>query len=910
MPTPTWTRIQGVAHANTSLSTTGSVTISVTAGNFISVNIDCFGATGGHILTVADGGVNTYNQDIANENTYSVGEITNSIYSTIANTTASITIVVTSNKTSLITLDVQEFSFSSGTPSVNATAFGFDNIGSTSPSTGILSGLNESDLIIVGFDVNTPGLTYTIPSPFALSYSNNSASSEPFISQYDINETATSITPSCTLSLTSSWNSAAVAYSLASPPVNNVYDSDSSSSLQIQQDFRSPAQNESTISIESFIYSKSFILTDFSTPLTSLVILISSSGATDLGTVVESTYDQTNIPVTDSADLATAIDQQIVLNSYIDFDTSISLESYFLSYSPYQSDFAIADRDTQKVSVGTIITIVSYDNLATGFESQLTYNVLSTIDSDSASGSESQLPIFLTFYGTEIASASESSQPEILSGDSSLAIDKQIFASLMFSSSDQANSLETQLRMNIGGLVVTIFDTNITAGTEAWLRIVRAADSGVSQEKQEISTTFLTSGLTDTATGQESPLPIQLSADSPSAIELQLKSIFFVSADSAQASEAFTYYELIIQVDLARILERHFLSNSLITIGQGLIESSLGNETQLPIRLYSEFASESENQSKNIFSSSLSSISDFATGIETQLRIIIGIENPLARDIQFVFFSTMSTSSAGSESAFGQETPLRINLYYESQISIDLEIRTFLDSNPCFAIDQQTLFNFSILSSAATIDSAIASEAQLPVRLAGDFGSSFDGNEASTGQIIIPPPSTTSITDVLVGLFIYLNSTGVVGPNNVDFVIDPDSIILYPTNPGPIILIQPLSLTDASDTIGGGRFSKTWNWDIVIHVIVDNIYDQAFKDTIISESQSHFTGPFQIAYHVQKLVEQAYLVNSFFQPVTIEFPYFLNTDKIRRYKGANSYAGLPLRFSVVFRDNLPSLNIP
>jgi hypothetical protein len=892
----------GVSSTTTVSSQAKSFTSNVASGNLIVVN--AFGNGGGNAiaLSVTDSQSNTYTIDSSN-----TGSLANLIARTIATSTGTLTVTISSTKLALISFAIYEINTGGNSFGLDSVATG-SGITGTTLSTGSLA-LSSTDLIIAGFGLTVTGLTYTAGPLFTIDYSNNTASQAAFISESYINTTGSSVVPSITASLTSIWNAAAVAYNLIFPLVS-VYSSDSSSGSEYQQPSLFPLNQESSISNESFYLSKSLYIFDSSSAIESMIVLISSSGAIDSGIGIEGIFDESHIPVTDSADSAFAIDQQIVISLFIDIDTSASLEFFSLSQLVSDIDSSIADLDTQQVSPGTIRMIVSYDNPYTGLESQSTHNVLASIDADSAFGSESQLPMFLAFYGTDIASASESSQPKVLSGDLSTVIDKQLFTSVMFTSADQASESETQLRTTIGGLVVTILDINPTIGLEGWLRILSPVDSSLGRENQTLSTSFLASGLTDAATSQESPLPIQLSVDSPSAQEFNLKSIFFVSADSAQANESFTYSKLIIQTDSDKTIDIQILFNSLVTIGEGLIDSSFGNESQLPIRTYYDLGIESDNQNTTIFQSSFTLSSDLDSGIETQLKIILGIENPLARDIQFVFFSTVSASSAGADSALGQETQITIQSSGESPQSIDQQISIIIDVNPSFSTDTQTVFNFSITSTAGFTESALASEAQLPIKFFGDFGSSVDGNEASTGQITIPPPSSTSITDVLVGLFIYLNSTGAVGPNNVDFVIDPDSIILYPTNPGPILLIQPLSLTDASDTIGGGRFSKTWNWDIVIHVIVDNIYDQSFKDMIISESQSHFTGPFQIAYQVQKLVEQAYLVNSNYQPVTIEFPYFLSTDKIRRYKGANSYAGLPLRFSVVFRDNLPTLNIP
>jgi hypothetical protein len=825
---PSFTRIQGVGFESTSLVTTGSVTLSVTAGNLLIVNACCTSPSGGSITSVGDT-VNTYTQDVSNENTYfSSDEVTNIILSTIAVSSISITVTIGTNRSALITFSVQEFSMSGGTLAIDNMASGFDPVGSTTPSTPTLGSLFGDDLIIVGFDINTPSLTYTIPSPFTLDYSVNSPSSEPFVSQYDINETSPTVTPSCTLSGSSPWNSVAIAYKLVTA-TTSIFDSDLSTAIDQQ-------------------------------------ILISSSLQSEV------------------AEFATASEQQLLFTSVYQVE------------SPQ-----VFDNDN------VLVFILFYD-IATGLDAEQEHNVLMGYDSDSAFASETQFLIGQFFYGIESPLASESMLREFLSTESPLAIDIQVFSTHIFISVDQCIASEDQLTIITGGSSATVYDSQPTAGSESWLRIIRQADHSTAIERQYNAVSVLGAGI-DHANGFESQLPIRLDGELPISTDAYYFLSRIYSTESPLSVDRWILSPLIIQTEGPRAIDKQIVLSSFIFTSPANADSAFGREAALPIRFSSESPLELEIQFTIITGGSSATVYDKipTAGLESSLRTIFSSEKPTATDKGFVFISIITIGSGVTDSAIGRESQLPIRLGYESPSELESQLRIIIDINPSYAKESQHLLISIITTGHGVTESAIAHESQIRFFLSGDFGHGFDTNQTVTSSIPTYNQCNT-ITDLLISIYNYLMSTGIVGPQSVDYVIDPDSTILYPTLNGPLLLIQPLTLSNVGDDTGGGRFSKLLEFQFYIHVITDNIYDISFKDTTLSTSGDPITGPYEVAASVQQAMEQAYLTY-LGNPTAVEFPFFEETGVPRRYKGANSYSGLPTKFRVLFRENLPTLEI-
>ena len=131
---------------------------------------------------------------------------------------------------------------------------------------------------------------------------------------------------------------------------------------------------------------------------------------------------------------------------------------------------------------------------------------------------------------------------------------------------------------------------------------------------------------------------------------------------------------------------------------------------------------------------------------------------------------------------------------------------------------------------------------------------------------------------------------GIVGPNAVDFAIDPDSDIQWPANPPPFILIVPKAFSEGPEDIGGGRFVKTYECNLDIHIIVQNIYDISYKDTILTTSNDSSTGIYTIVDQVINAIEQSYVVDPSGQLRVVELPYATSVAQPARYKGSNEYS--------------------
>ncbi len=134
------------------------------------------------------------------------GRIT--IWYTIANSSAPITVTITSSQSALISVSLQEWAFG-GALSVVSTATGSGT--STTPATGNLT-LTATSLVVAGFDVVTSGLTYTPGTGFTSGYTTNSGSSEPFATEYNAAQSITPVAPGFTLSSSSAWVGAAAAF--------------------------------------------------------------------------------------------------------------------------------------------------------------------------------------------------------------------------------------------------------------------------------------------------------------------------------------------------------------------------------------------------------------------------------------------------------------------------------------------------------------------------------------------------------------------------------------------------------------------------------------------------------------------------------------------------------------------------
>lgn len=905
-----FTRVQGTGIASTTTvsSQAKAFTSSVTAGNMISVN--AFGNGGGNTITlsVTDSQGNTYTVDSTN-----TGSLANMIARSVAVSTGTLTVTVASTKLALISFSINEISTSGNSFSVDSTSTG-TGISGTTLSTGSLS-LSESDFVIAGFGMSVTGLTYTAGALFTIDFSNNTVSEAAFASEYYINTSGSSVTPSITTTATSAWNAASVSYKLN---INNIYSSDSSLCTESYLFSDSLFSTEFSTGTEQFILQhqyfdsslssdtqqKSILFYDMSIE-TESYIFSCSLFSVDSGVGLEGIYFTSSIAAIVSADSSSSVDQQTVINSFIFSDSSISSESQLRSSSIYQTDFCFADLNPQLLTNSSIIiSKISYDVPAIGLDVQSTHNVLATFSADAAFGSETIYRVTPAANDADAGSASDTNFRINLSFEFSTSKDSQVISSYHVYSTDQALSLESQLISILGGMLE---DKNPATASESSFPIHLSGDLSHELDANFLSSSIINSSITDHTTGIETQLPQILNSDHPSAIEYQYRFQTFFSTDSGLTQNIQLLSPSVFSIDSAIAKETSILFKSFILVGTAIVDSAIGSEAALPIRSSGDSPSGQERQQTFLLPSGpFNSSFESAHATETPLKIIRQIDRGIPTDIDFLFSSFVSYSSAITDSSLGTESQLRIGLSSESPVSINNQIRIFFNSQDAHAIDQYFVFSSFIDVSGAVAELAIGSEAFLRIMLAGDFGYSFD----TQYSFIIPQPSITTLTDVLNSIRAYIKSTGLFGPDNVDYVVNEiDSHALYPTTPGPICLLEPKEQIIDVSNIGGGRYEKLWIWNIRIYIMVNNYLDQAFKDIVTTTFNGVTTGIHELVHLFSRSFEQAYITNQFNQPVMVEFMYNGQFGQIYRYKQSNSYNGIAIDYSFKYLQSLP-LNIP
>jgi hypothetical protein len=387
--------------------------------------------------------------------------------------------------------------------------------------------------------------------------------------------------------------------------------------------------------------------------------------------------------------------------------------------------------------------------------------------------------------------------------------------------------------------------------------------------------------------------------DTPTGLESQFVTSDLIvtllySADFANAPSAHLVTSSLFSTQLAKALEAQYLTSSLITASLAVVDLAIAQETQLTIFLASDNPPASDS-----FLTCLSS-TDNIPEHSTNFKYIFSYEHPSAPD---AYFLSQVILLGTTESAIASETQLTIHLSSESATVLDSILRSVFDAQPSILLDIQYILSSLIDVSAAVTDSVLARETSITIILGYD---SCIGLESLSGIVTpIPPPSTNSLTDVYYSILQVIINSGIVGPQSAKFVVDPDSITLWPTGPMPLCLLEPGKITDVGNAIGAGRYGKVWRVEIIVHIIVQNIYDTSFDDSILVQSNDPATGPYYLVDQLVNNVCQSFPLNALGQPTLIELPYFIGIDPPRRYKQANNCVGIPSRFYVTFREILP-----
>ena len=153
-------------------------------------------------------------------------------------------------------------------------------------------------------------------------------------------------------------------------------------------------------------------------------------------------------------------------------------------------------------------------------------------------------------------------------------------------------------------------------------------------------------------------------------------------------------------------------------------------------------------------------------------------------------------------------------------------------------------------------------------------------------------------------LIVYLSNANIVGPGQVYYAIDPDSVTNWPVGPSPFLAVEPGPKHTGDTDIGGGRFVKTWNVKVTIHIVANSSYDIAWQDTGVVTSPNLTFGPYAIEQLVTDKLEQAYIKTQSGNYATVEFPRHMDTRELRRFKASNQYVSLPLEFEMTVENQL------
>jgi hypothetical protein len=193
------------------------------------------------------------------------------------------------------------------------------------------------------------------------------------------------------------------------------------------------------------------------------------------------------------------------------------------------------------------------------------------------------------------------------------------------------------------------------------------------------------------------------------------------------------------------------------------------------------------------------------------------------------------------------------------------------------------------------------------------FGSNYFGAYYNISPPI-PPPSygllqETEFPEFFTGIYSLIQSSGIFGPNSLDYVVWQDDEIKWPTNPAPFCLIQPNEFPSEPEGIGGGRFTKTYSHRFLIHIVVQNITDISYQDTQLVTSTNTQIGPYMLVDNVIDLIEQA-LVTDASQSnrlIVVELPYAEKVAAPVRYNDSNEYSDIIITYYVKIDQKLPSM---
>jgi hypothetical protein len=175
-------------------------------------------------------------------------------------------------------------------------------------------------------------------------------------------------------------------------------------------------------------------------------------------------------------------------------------------------------------------------------------------------------------------------------------------------------------------------------------------------------------------------------------------------------------------------------------------------------------------------------------------------------------------------------------------------------------------------------------------------------------QLTTLPDFFTSVLSFIQG--IKVNGTPLFAPGSVYCSIKPDVDTEFPATPPPFALIEPGAFYPNGWDEGGGRFVKTLETTITIHVVVRNNLDIAFAANSVVTSTDPLVGLYQVIQSLIDGFEQAYVIDPATLAVQLtQLPTMSQISEPYRMTGAGEWVAASVPFDMLVTLYLtPNLN--
>lgn len=304
------------------------------------------------------------------------------------------------------------------------------------------------------------------------------------------------------------------------------------------------------------------------------------------------------------------------------------------------------------------------------------------------------------------------------------------------------------------------------------------------------------------------------------------------------------------------------------------------------------------------FSATGSSAASYAVTGLNQIGIEVPTQAITITPSAIIPADTISISINNSNCIF---SPVSITLDNTAMAQV-IQVTGLLAGSSLFTFHSSSGYAFSVNPWVVDVIGAVAVTSwgtPVTMGIGGPFMVTAGLGGGPTGPIAAQSTGWSEFFDATLD---YIAGSGVVDRRSAQWTVKPESDIKWPSLPGPYLLMIPETFPSAEND-GMGRFGKLFNVRITIFIIVENILDQAWSDTIAVTSRSVSSGPYKLTHEIINIFEQAFITTGNGRYVTVEPPECANIGKLARYAQANNYMAIPLTFRMLVVENLPSTDV-